>query len=385
MAQAPDTSSYLLYSPDSSDLPNSRVLEAGAGLALLDTGPSGTLTIQPLGNIESIFNYAQTGYVLYNADTQIFSPASIAGNNSITVTNPNGTTGQTQIAVNNNTTNQQVQVELNGLLISQRKTVNFIPQSFMSITVNDNGNDDRADVYFNVVGETTGTVTSVAANSPFGSLHISGSPITTAGTLSFDLINQPLVSPGTYEFPVMTVNQQGVITNVVEGSGPGPGPGGRRVVNLTPAMSPYYVTSNDFMMNVTSLSSETQMHIILPAINPLLVGKEYIIKDSSGQATEDLFITVTVAEESELSYSIGGNGSIEATGTSEIEYSAHGVEMTMSMANPTVITFEDSYIIGPEVSIGGSIDDTSYYYMTTPYSSLSVIGISNPPNTWAII
>lgn len=59
----------------------------------------------------------------------------------------------------------------------------------------------------------SGSVTSVAVNSPNSSISVSGSPITTSGTISIDLPNQSVTS-GTYYNSVISVNNKGIITGI---------------------------------------------------------------------------------------------------------------------------------------------------------------------------
>lgn len=59
----------------------------------------------------------------------------------------------------------------------------------------------------------SGSVTSVAVNSPNSSISVSGSPITSSGTISIDLPNQS-VTAGTYYNSVISVNNKGIITSI---------------------------------------------------------------------------------------------------------------------------------------------------------------------------
>ncbi|MCK9532225.1 MAG: hypothetical protein M0R77_16945 [Gammaproteobacteria bacterium] len=60
-------------------------------------------------------------------------------------------------------------------------------------------------------------VTSIAVNSPGSSISVSGSPITTSGTISLDLPTQSITA-GTYRNSIVTVNSKGIITNISDNS-----------------------------------------------------------------------------------------------------------------------------------------------------------------------
>lgn len=153
MANAPDTSSYLLVSADSS-LPSSRTLAGGTGLALYDTGNQGTYTIEPLGNLVSLYNYSQNGYIVYDADNQTFTGRSFLGGSTISISNPDGTGGTTQFGVINSTSVQNVMVQQGGVLITPstgRSTLNFIPGTNVTISIADDPINNSADITLSVL------------------------------------------------------------------------------------------------------------------------------------------------------------------------------------------------------------------------------------------
>ena len=241
MTDAPNTSSYVLTNPDTGDLPNSRTLTAGTGIGLADTGSGGTITPNVLGNLSNLFSYNQTGYVSYNNDTQTFGGRTFISDFTILVNNGDGTTGaNTTFQVIPDTTIQQVQVYQSGSLVATRSAVNFISGSNIGIGVTDDFVNNRTNVTISapsaepispnlesiaaltpsagnlIVGNGTGysslsigaagtglvsdgttphwvplpgsgTVTSVGASTTSTGLSISGSPITTSGSLTFTL------------------------------------------------------------------------------------------------------------------------------------------------------------------------------------------------------
>ena len=188
MANAPDTSSYILVNADDT-LPASRILAAGTGLSLQDTGNEGSYTIEPLGNLVSLYNYTANGYMVYDYPNRTFSGRSFSGGSTISISNADGTGGNTTLGVINNTSIQQVHVQQGNVLGSTRDTLNFIPGTNMTITVQDNPANGSADITLSMLADVGGgTVTSVAATSSSTSaLNITGSPILTSGTLFFDV------------------------------------------------------------------------------------------------------------------------------------------------------------------------------------------------------
>lgn len=146
MADAPDTSSYILVAADPA-LPNSRALVAGTGFTLQDTGSSGqTITVQPVNNLLNLAEFSAPGYVNYDATNQIFTGNTFVQGTGISIDFPDGQGGNTAFSVVPNSTIQKIQVSANDLLESTRSNVNFKTAGGVSITVVDNSLDNRADV-----------------------------------------------------------------------------------------------------------------------------------------------------------------------------------------------------------------------------------------------
>lgn len=86
-----------------------------------------------------------------------------------------------------------------------------------------------------------GTVTSVGLTSTGGTIDIGGaSPITSSGTYNIDLVTQSGLTPGSYTSTNLTVNAEGIVTAVANGSG-----GGGGSANITPDTHPTSPTTWD--------------------------------------------------------------------------------------------------------------------------------------------
>jgi hypothetical protein len=142
MTDAPNSSSYILVSSDLSDLPNSRVLEAGGGLILEDTGvgplPAGVIKIVPApgGNLAALSAYSAStpGFIAYDASSG-FVPRGFTTDSTITITNPTGQTGDSMFSVNNSTTVQNVNVQAGGVGTgSAASVIDFVGSGSVSVT-----------------------------------------------------------------------------------------------------------------------------------------------------------------------------------------------------------------------------------------------------------
>src|SRR5277367_5780383 len=142
---APDTSTYILITPDTGDLPKSRTLSATGGLALFDDGPGHPVAVGPAigGRLESISNFSIPGYVNYNGAT--FDPKTFQAGTGIQITNPDGQGGNSEWSVLDNTTNQLITVQALEVPIANRSKLNFNAGSNVSITVVDNTGTGAAD------------------------------------------------------------------------------------------------------------------------------------------------------------------------------------------------------------------------------------------------
>ncbi len=149
MADASDTSPYILAAPDST-LPNSRALLASGGLVTQDTGGEGTFTINTVGNLQTLNSFGSPGFITYDATLPGITARSLEGGSGISITAPDGNGANPVISVVADSTTQKVNSLSNGLFGSTRSSLNFVPSGSISITIGDNSLDNRTDV--NIAG-----------------------------------------------------------------------------------------------------------------------------------------------------------------------------------------------------------------------------------------
>jgi hypothetical protein len=152
MADAPDTSEYLLVSPDSGDLPNSRTLTADAvasNLQFSDSGPGGSLSLAPTLTLASVVNMSSPGFMSFNG-TSVVTPRTLISVDTIQITNGNGIVGNPVLDVIDDTSKQKVSVSVDGASIAgTRSNINFISGLNTTVAASDNSGSNRIDVTVN--------------------------------------------------------------------------------------------------------------------------------------------------------------------------------------------------------------------------------------------
>lgn len=149
MANAPDTSSYILANTDGA-LPNSRQLAVGKGLALADSGPGGSTTISAaltLAAIEDLTN-SDVGLITKTGANSIAVRSITSNDDSIDITYPNGVGGNIDLSVASGSSVQKVNVSQNGTLVSPTSNINLIPGGGMGIFSQYNAGTGAVDVTF---------------------------------------------------------------------------------------------------------------------------------------------------------------------------------------------------------------------------------------------
>lgn len=131
----PNTTPFVLATPDSINLPGSRSLAASGGLDVPDTGAGGKITVTTVGNLKDLNEFGTNGFVNYNSSSSPkFVPLTFQEGSGIAITNPNGQGGNPSFSVIPNTSLQQVQVQNNGGSVDQAAVINFVAGANTSIT-----------------------------------------------------------------------------------------------------------------------------------------------------------------------------------------------------------------------------------------------------------
>lgn len=149
MADAPDTSSYILATTDGA-LPNSRQLAVGKGLSLADSGPGGSTTISAsltLAAIEDLSN-SDVGLITKTGANSVAVRSITSNDDSVDITYPNGVGGNINLSVASGSSVQKVNVSQNGTLVSPTNNINLIPGGGMGIFSQFNAGTGAVDVTF---------------------------------------------------------------------------------------------------------------------------------------------------------------------------------------------------------------------------------------------
>lgn len=139
MANAPDTSTYILVTGDPS-LPNNRVLAVDLGLGLNDDGTY--ITITPENTLGALQELSGTGIVVMTG-TDSAETRSITSSGSISITNPAGVGGNIVLDVAASSSLQLINILSGGVSVGNTSKLNLIPGTGAGISCVTNG--DRID------------------------------------------------------------------------------------------------------------------------------------------------------------------------------------------------------------------------------------------------
>lgn len=143
----PNTTPFVLATPDSTNLPGSRTLAASGGLDVPDTGTGGTITVTTVGNLKDLNDFGTNGFVNYNSSSSPkFVPLTFQAGSGIAITNPNGQGGNPSFSVIPNTSLQRIQVQNASVVAGTRAAINFIAGTNTSITAGDNPLNGTVDI-----------------------------------------------------------------------------------------------------------------------------------------------------------------------------------------------------------------------------------------------
>jgi|NOAtaT_7_FD_contig_21_12999614_length_2435_multi_11_in_0_out_0_3 hypothetical protein len=204
----PETSAYVVSQRSNDDPVNSRVIQGQRGIVISDSGPGGSILVEPTQMIGSIEDILTVGFLIREegdvADTRILTT-----DGSINITNADGANGNPILSVAAGGTVQKVNVAVNGTTIGNRSTLNFIPNGGIGITATDNGGSNSIDIALSASGGGgggSGTVTSVGITNLGGGLTITNSPITTSGDINIEIDNPGGGAPSDAEYIIGTAD-----------------------------------------------------------------------------------------------------------------------------------------------------------------------------------
>jgi hypothetical protein len=316
MADAPNTSTYLLLSQDTDNLPNSQTLVAGSSLQLVSTGAGGTATITPVQALGSLASLASTGIMTFNNSGKVVGTTSFASDSTLNIANPTGVGGTPTFSVNPASTVQLIRASANGgSSVGTYPQLNFSGVNGASVSVTPNPGENRFDVAIDG-SSGAGSVTSVGLTSTGSTLTLTGTnPITTIGVINLDLTNTA-VTPGSYTAANITVNSKGQITAASNGSG-------GAVIPLTD------LTNNSFGIGAINTPSAAADNIIMgtgagpvgaiTGIKNIVIGKSASIAaggDSAiviGDANTSGTKSIAIGDGADASHSFGFSIAIGAS------------------------------------------------------------------------
>jgi hypothetical protein len=144
MANASDTSHYVLVSPDTT-LPNSQTFTAGTGLSVSSGGAGGHITVAADGALANFANLiGPQGFVVYNPSNKVIKTVVFQSDGSIAINDPGGNGTPPTFGVVPQTTNQLIQASGNaGSSVGNYPQINFSGTNGISCSVSADAANNR--------------------------------------------------------------------------------------------------------------------------------------------------------------------------------------------------------------------------------------------------
>jgi hypothetical protein len=245
---------YLLLTPNA-QLSSAATLQGNNGISLTTAGSVSTIAPTPGSALGGLQNFSitapTTGFLIYQAGN-VYSTVMLQSNGTMNITNPNGVAGNPVFSVLNDTSLQQVIVDLNGINQSQRSTLNFINGSGIGLNIQDNAGLNRTDITISSTGGGGGGIL----------------PVMNGGTGVDEFVPYSVIIGGTTDIsPLQSIATVGVAGQVLTSGGPGMAPSW---VNTGAASSTVNVmqAAHGFVVgNVIQISAATSTYIYAQADN----------------------------------------------------------------------------------------------------------------------
>lgn len=405
MANAPDTSSYLLQTGDQGNLPNSSILVSGNN-SIFNLTPGGVspdsyvaINLTSGSTLDTVASLATSGFLAYQTGTGVL-PLTLTSSPSINITNPTGAAAPVFTVIPNSTV-QKVQAQANGGSLYTGSILNFIPGNGALGVAVTNGAANTLNVTLTPLSG-QGTVTSIGITSTTG-LAIFGSPITTSGNITVQLPGSGVgnqIEKGDLlvgilgSYTPLEIGTPGQVLTVGSGTAVWETPGGASTWSTFPATTNVNIDGfNITDVNTGSFTTVNSTSVVLAAgegkdpitITGSAVGGlgEWYIAASGGSIGGLPHVVPTVSN-------TGG----QIYGTLSSVLVGNGIDYTPWGANPTLSQVFTCTAVGPnqfgwadapnasnwsgypatvDVNMGGNIiNNCSSYVGTTPGSTCKV-------------
>jgi trimeric autotransporter adhesin len=189
-----DSTSYVLAYPDATIL-SGRTLAVGTGLSIVVGGS--TITVSPGERLDTLAALNTNGFVAYTASTKTYTARSFVNGQGITIGN---VTAQGNVTISQlpGSTVQKIQVNNEaGDETATSSVIRFVAGTAdLDVSVSTDGGTGDGIVTISSTNP-LGTVTSVGLSSSNAFITVSGSPVTSSGTLAMTIGTLSIAKGGT--------------------------------------------------------------------------------------------------------------------------------------------------------------------------------------------